>query len=52
MPPLARSVESDPNKPAVLYQKLKMSGGTTEEEQRINVPSNKKQIHNLQMNYR
>ena len=51
LPSLARQVEASSLKPAELYNNLKMSA-TSAEEQRSNVPSSKEQVKELKKNYR
>ena len=52
MPSLAREVEASKEKPAAIYERLKMNAGITEEDQHFKVPSNKQQIKDLQKNFR
>ena len=51
-PSLARTVEASAMKPAALYEHLKMNAGPTADEQRFKVPSSKRQIKDLQKNFR
>ena len=50
-PSVARAVEASRDKPAALYEKLKMSA-ISADDQRFKVPSNKRQITDLQSNFR
>ena len=50
-PSLARTLEASSDKPAAAYDKLRMSA-TSADDQRFKVPMNKRQITNLQANYR
>lgn len=52
LPSLAMAVEASKEKPATLYDKMKMNAGSTATEQRMKVPSSKSQIKDLQKNYR
>ena len=50
-PSLARSIETSPLRPAALYN-TKMMSAATIDDQRLKVPSNKRQIKDLQSNHR
>ena len=51
LPSLAREIEADPDEPAKIYNKHRMKASTAEEH-RFKVPVSKRQIKDLQRNYR